>query len=311
MLILAITAFPSQLYAQKSGEPKRDAPKGKESSNQLVSQRVGTLNMDTLEYSLNLIKSDYETSLLSLKDPKMIQALSLKETDLALFMTVAVLDPTTYGNYYADRSGLLERLWANGKMSLEIKEIYTLVLYSEALSRLVVIIAGKEDNQEVLSEFVNVTKESAIGKAKSQPAKIAEARVYWSNRIVIMTSLLIKVLSPEKYQNLEDIMDDLLNRAEVIATRRDVHYQARMDLLYLNNVQSISSMLFLLAKDSGSAIGESAAAMEDRWEERIADSDFQVSEKTSLSLVSNAQLCFPLFHSIATGKYMKHGPQKF
>jgi hypothetical protein len=298
------------LYAQKAGA---NVPaQGKEQASPLLS--IGRITPNTLENGLNLIKSDYESKLSTLKNPKIIQALSLKEMDLALFMTVEVVNPETYGNYYQERGGHLERLWANTKISWEIKEIYSLALYSEALSRLVVTIAGIENNQTILSDFVEVTKASTTGKARSQPAKIAEARVYWSNRIVVITSLLIKLLSPEKAHELEDILDDLLNRAEVIATRRDVHYQARMDLLYLNNVQSQSIMLFLLAKDKDSSISQSAEAMEAAWEERIADSDFQVSEKTSLSLVSNTQLSFPLLHSIASGKFAKQqqiSPRKF
>jgi hypothetical protein len=171
----------------------------------------------------------------------------------------------------------------------------------------VVIIAEKQNNQNVLNEFVKVIGISATGKAKSKPAKIAEARVYWSNRIVVLTSLLVKLAAPDNIKELDDIIDDLLNRAEVIASRRDVHYQARMDLLYLNNTQSLSSMLFLLATDRRSPIKQEAVDMEDSWEDRIDDPDFQVSEKTSLSLVSNTQLTFPLLYWLSSAKNLERG----
>jgi hypothetical protein len=262
---------------------------------------------ETLEEGLGRVKADFEGSLAPLKDPIMIQALSLKETCLALFMTVTVLEPGMYGNYYSEKSRELERLWSSRKNSWDMKEVQELTLYSEALSRLVVIVAGRLNNQGILKEFNVVAASSATGKARSQPAKIAEARVYWSNRIVVLTSLLIRLASSDKAKALEDITDDLLNRSEVIASRRDVHYQARMDLLYLNNMQSLTSMLFLMASDSRSPVAAHAMEMESDWEQRIADPDFQVSEKTSLSLVSSTQLSFPLLNWLASSKQIGKG----
>jgi hypothetical protein len=259
-----------------------------------------------LELGLGAIKADFEKSLGTLKDPKIIQALSLRSADLALLLTLSALDPANYGAYQQERSAYLDRVWSDKKLSWEMRELRELSVYSEALSRLVVIMAGQMNDQRVLTEFVGLLGDKVTGKAKSQPAKIAEAKVYWSNRIVVHTSLLIKLIAPEKAGALEDMIDDLLNRAEVIATRRDVHYQARMDLLYLNNMQTLTGMQFLVATDKVSPISAEAATMEDSWEERIQDPDFQVSEKTSLSLVSNTQLAFPLLYWIANNKF----PQK-
>jgi hypothetical protein len=160
-------------------------------------------------------------------------------------------------------------------------------------------VAGRLNDQRVLGELLAISGSPATSKAKSRPAKNAEARVYWSNRIVVGTSLLIRLIAPEKAREVEDMTDDLLNRAEVIATRRDVHYQARMDLLYLHTAQSMAALLFLVATDEDSPIFPEAAGMEGAWEERISDTGFQVSEKTSLSLVSNTQLAFPMLHLLA------------
>jgi hypothetical protein len=74
---------------------------------------------------------------------------------------------------------------------------------------------------------------------------------------------------------------------------------ARMDLLYMNNVQSLTSMNFLLTTLPESPIFLDAQSLEDYWENNLKDPDFKVADKISLALVTNAQLTFPLAHWLA------------
>ncbi|MDR2198075.1 MAG: hypothetical protein LBR53_01185 [Deltaproteobacteria bacterium] len=312
LAVFLIYAAPP-LSAQKSGPDTAPPPSLPENAAQLPATKKPSpepaasdnLNPENLEQNLSLLKADFEKTLAPLKDPKIIQSLSLKKTDLALFMAVSILDPERYSGYYAEKEAILEKIWADKKMSWDVKEIYGLILYAESLSRLVVIISGKQNNQNVLKAFSALTAAAATGKAKSKPAKIAEARVYWSNRIVILNSLLLKLLIPESAQDLEDIMDDLLNKAEIIASRRDVHYQGRLDLLYLNNVEYLTRMQFLLAAGDRSPVTGDAEQMKGSWEKKISDPDLQVSEKTSVSLVTTAQLSFPLLYWICSVKFIE------
>ena len=93
----------------------------------------------------------------------------------------------------------------------------------------------------------------------------------------------------------------MLNRTEVISRRTDVHYQARMELLYLNNSRSLVDMLFLMAKSGGSPVASEAVVLEKAWRNHFEAGETRVSDLMSLTWVANAQITFPLAWWVAVG----------
>ena len=73
-----------------------------------------------------------------------------------------------------------------------------------------------------------------------------------------------------------------------------MHYQARLDLLYLNNVQSLTGLFFLLSTLPDSLIRDPVGSMERELEAANRDPDLKVSDKIGLTLVAASQMSFHL-----------------
>jgi hypothetical protein len=254
-----------------------------------------------LDARLSSLKEEFESSLADIQDQELIQATAWKAISLSFLAAVTSMEPERYEGYYNEmlESFTIPKSTGKKKPSVDHLIINSMRLCDEALARLVVIMADRQNTTEVLAEFQAIMAHHGVDsvKARTQPAQLAEMKVFWSNRLVALYPLVVKLIAPEKEQELLDVTEDLLNRAEIIASRRDIHYQARMDLLYLNNVQTLTSMFFLLSTQKDSSIRDVASIMEDDWELTTKDQNLKVADKISLALVATAELSFPLSFS--------------
>ncbi|MDR2460346.1 MAG: hypothetical protein LBE38_06140 [Deltaproteobacteria bacterium] len=270
-------------------------------STSLSAQAKESSDLELLDSRLSFLKEDFETSLADTSDQELVQAMAWKAISLSFLASVSSFEPERYDGYFEMMLESFEVPKTNGKKTPSVDHliINSMRLCDEALARLIVILAGRNKNTKVLAEFEAIMAHHGVdaGKARTQPAQLAEMKVFWSNRLVALYPLVIKILAPEKEEELQDVTEDLLNRAEIIASRRDIHYQARMDLLYLNNVQTLTTMFFLLSTQQGSSIRDVASIMEDNWELSSKDQNLIVADKISLALVASAELSFPLSFS--------------
>jgi hypothetical protein len=262
-----------------------------------------------LEVRLAALKDDFESSVLGEKEaPQSVrQANSWKTMSLTLAAAVSALEPERYGDRFELKQTEVEKIWKDKNLTWDHKAIYAMRFCDESLTRLTVILADRRQNNEVLTEFQSLMTLHGVDstKAIAEPAQLAETKVFWSNRLVALFPLVIKTVAVSSASELDDIVEDLLNRAEIIASRRDIHYQARMELLYLNNVQSLANMFFLLATLPESSIREAAADIKNEWELSMRDQDLMVALKVSLSLIAATQMSFNLSLWYVTGKKTK------
>jgi hypothetical protein len=256
------------------------------------------VDLASLEVRLGALKDDFEATILQSKEQSsnIQQALSWKSISLTLIAAVSALEPELYGDYFETKQGELEATWKEKNTSWDRKIIFAMKLCDEALTRLIVLLADKHKNHDVINEFKSIMSLHGVdsSKAKAEPTKLAEMKVYWSNRLVALFPLVIKIMAPRCKDDLDDILEDLLNRADIISSRRDIHYQAKMDILYLNNVQSLTNMFFLLSTLPESSIHEVATNLKNEWDLSLRDQALTVSYKSAISLISATQVSFNL-----------------
>jgi hypothetical protein len=125
-------------------------------------------------------------------------------------------------------------------------------------------------------------------------AQEAEARVVWSNRLIAIAPLLIRLQAQGQLQATEELLSHLVEKAKEIAERRDVHYQGRMELLFLHNAKGLAMTHFLLAKAAPSPLTEEAQGLEEAWREQLLAADNSLADQISLTWLTTAQLSFPL-----------------
>ncbi|MDR2353992.1 MAG: hypothetical protein LBF22_12740 [Deltaproteobacteria bacterium] len=286
-------------------EPNQDPNLGLTPQFDIESEFNNFPELRELANALNVLKAEFEKDLLDTKDPKALRAFSWKASGLALLLVVAHLNPEKYVNFYEERAQSAQEIFENKKMTWESRELFGMRLYYDALCRLVVLLAAKKNNDLVLAKFQSLVGVPIGSSPRAQTllAQEAEAAVFWSNRLVVTFPLLVELLNPSENSAVEDIVADLVNQAEVIASRRDIHLKARLDLLYQNNVSNLTKMLFLLAKSPRSPLlQEDILALEDSLEELTTVTNPELPNKISLTMVAHTMLMFPMTPWLAVGK---------
>ncbi|MDR1039845.1 MAG: hypothetical protein LBR80_06675 [Deltaproteobacteria bacterium] len=257
---------------------------------------------DALERSLDLVKSDFEQEATGSRDPRVIQAASWKAVGLAFLEALAAVDTDRWGEFRDRNTEELDAMWADPKSGWDQREIRAMRLCDDVWSRLAAVTVARNGDSDSLRELEGVMTrhEVAAARARTEPAKRAEARVFWSNRMAVVFPFLAAGVVPDSAGALGDMAEDLVNYAEIVADRRDVHYQARMELLYNNNVRSLAGMMFLALTQPGSPYLGDATALRQSWDDSMANPSYKVSDKITHSLLAAAQLSFPLAHWIGS-----------
>ncbi|MDR2387866.1 MAG: hypothetical protein LBE80_09830 [Deltaproteobacteria bacterium] len=281
----------------------------------LVGPRVRALGADqeinqvdlslALESRLNQAKLNFENQVQGLSDQRQISALALRAAAEAFLEAAALADKSNELFDPVDSLAIFEAEWAEAQSSWAAREGKALRFYFEALSRLTARLAVRAASQESFERLEDLFKAARAGQKRPRPLTVpameAEAKVFWSNRLCALATILgsLETTSDQKAQ-INDLIEDLINRSEVVARRTDIHYQAKMELLYLNNAQSLSRVLFLISMDKNSPIAPNAREMEEAWLDHLSQSDLKVSDRVTLTWVTNAQLAFPLAWWLAT-----------
>jgi hypothetical protein len=258
--------------------------------------------LDAMEQSLEDVKTAFEREASETRDPRALRAVSWKASGLAFMEALAVMEPARFGDFRDRNTEAMELLWSDMKADWGQRELKAMRLCDDVWTRMAAVLAIRAGSNSILEDLEGVmTRHEAVSdSARTEPARLAEARVFWSNRLAVLFPLQARAIAPALTSALDDITQDLVNSAEVVAERRDIHHQARMDLLYNNNARSIASMMFLvLTQESSPYLGD-ARALRQSWDDSMTNPSFKVSDKLSHSLMTAAQLSFPLAHWIAS-----------
>jgi hypothetical protein len=260
-----------------------------------------------MEGELDSIKDEFEEQLTGLSDHRQIAALAIKAGGKAWMTSAFVVNQKDNPFDLNAKFKAFDAQWDKAKGSWPIREQLALKFYYEAASRIIVPVALTAHDNEALKDLrALISSSHQHPKSKNESAQLAENKVLWSNRICALVTIMAKLKNPHQSAELDDIVEDMLNRAEIVARRTDIHYQAKMELLYLNNSQSITSMLFLLAKSEKSPIVSQAENMETAWHLYAGEMGSPVPDQMSFTWVTNTQITFPMAWWLATDTSLQH-----
>jgi hypothetical protein len=266
-----------------------------------------------LELQIDAIKHEFENQIQGVADQKQIAALALRAAGQAWMAAAAAADRNRELFDPDESLDLFGTRWDEAGNSWADRESRALRLYFEAASRLTARLALQAGDKKTADDLALLFYAARSGLRRPQPMTVqameAEAKVFWSNRLTALASIMGGLgARPSQRGELDDLVEDLLNRAEVVARRTDIHYQAKMELLYLNNAQSLTLILFLMAKADGSPIADQARDMEEAWLKHTGPDGGQVADRIGLTWVANTQLAFPLAWWLATDPSATDGP---
>jgi hypothetical protein len=254
-------------------------------------------NLTSLESRLGQLKAELEGEAAAATDQKIVTAQAIRFGALAWSAAAEALSPEAAPWEAEERRRWLEEKWADPKVPWPDREVLALRLYFEALTTVAAgFVAVREDQKWAFEELLGIIRLDP-DPGRSHDVKFnreGEAKVFWSNRLTAVMSILVRLRTKEDDPALAGITEGLSRKAAQIAGRRDVHYQGRMELLFLNNAQGLARMNFLLAQLPQSPIIGEARSLEETWQEHTAPAEVPVSDQISLTWLTAAQLSFPL-----------------
>jgi hypothetical protein len=262
----------------------------------LTGQSWAQNDQPLLEARLESLKTEMEAELERVRDQKNVSALALKYAASAWALAAeARAKPNAPFSATAKLSELTQ-IWANRTATWTSRETLGLKLYFDSLVALALGLAAEDKNSDWVYKELNSLIIATRAEPKTLPPANHEpdSRVVWSNRLAALTPILVRLKCPEKGEALIEFQNGLVNRARAIAERRDVHYQGRMELLFLNNAKAITDLNFLLAQSPLSPFMTEALTLEEEWAKERKEATNSLADQISLSWLTTAQLSIPL-----------------
>ncbi|MDR1870320.1 MAG: hypothetical protein LBS60_00070 [Deltaproteobacteria bacterium] len=249
-----------------------------------------------LEVRLESLKAAMEKDLERAKDQKNVSALALKYAANAWALAAEAQAQVTAPFSAAAKLKELNQRWANQGATWSSRETLGLQLYFDSLVALALGLAAEDKSGDwVYQELSSLIKATRSPRTPLPPANHdPDSRVVWSNRLVAVAPIVVRLKCPDKSEALLALQANLVQRAKAIAERRDVHYQGRMELLFLNNAKTITDLNFLLAQSPLSPFATEAWTLEAEWAKERQTATNSLADQISLSWLTTAQLSIPL-----------------
>jgi hypothetical protein len=190
----------------------------------------------------------------------------------------------------------LNSKWSDDSVSWTTRQTSAIKLYFESLAALCLAEAKDKGEDWAFDAIDALLRESLKGVFSHDREKDreAEARAVWSSRLAALAPILVRLRAKDNDAALSEIVTRLVEKAKKASDRKDVHYQARMELLYFNNAQAVARTHFLLASSPSSPLASEAKSLEAAWDEHLKAANNSLADQISLTWLTTAQLSFPL-----------------
>jgi hypothetical protein len=263
---------------------------------------AGAVEPDILRLEFIKLKSLFETEAKKTTEQKILASLALKTTALSWAMTATNLSGAE--NFEEPRWAVkirnFERDWEN-TANWDERELLALEFYYAAMSDVARVLASRNRHILFLEELEKLsakTAESLLNFGDKVDGGL-ERRVIISGALASVTSLAVRsVGGGAMEQPVQVVIKDMINKANGISERPDAHYRAKLSLLYANNAQGLTSLVFLLGHNAEPALNRELAAVRNAWNRHSAGG--ALPDATSLSWAAQAQASLPLAYWLAT-----------
>ncbi len=125
-----------------------------------------------------------------------------------------------------------------------------------------------------------------VSALKKKPEAALEKRVVISGALTGITAVAVKSVGGGAMEKpVQLIVKEMLYKANSISERPDIHYRAKLSLLYANNVDGLTALIFLLGHNAGPPLSNELAKVHNAWNIHVRDA----SLPDTLSLTWTAQ----------------------
>lgn len=150
------------------------------------------------------------------------------------------------------------------RQSLEERHSAALELYYQAFREVALyLVTAKQQKDLALDmQLIHRRTRDKLARLEGQPQRALEKRVVLSGALVALATVSIRSLGGNLLNpQMEGLVRDWLERTETLSRRVDLHYRARLQLLYIGNLRHLTSLVFILGRQAGPPLGRELAQL--------------------------------------------------
>lgn len=237
------------------------------------SRAAGMARAEELDEAFAGLKDRFESQARQNLAPAQLSILGLETTARAWALAAAGLteDPEARAEWRS-RAGELPpperaaggRSETGPRPGLEERHSAALELYYQAFREVVLYLVTVNQQKPLALEMrrIHQLTRAKLARLTRQPQRELEKRVVLSGALVALATVAVRslggnILGPQ----MEGLVRDWLERSEALSRRSDLHYRARLQLLYIGNLRRLTALIFVLGRQAGPPLSRELALL--------------------------------------------------
>lgn len=153
---------------------------------------------------------------------------------------------------------------AAAHQDLEARHTAALELYYQAFRELALYLVTVRPEKHLAQEMKSIHRltRDKLARLTDQPQRELEKRVILSGALVALATVAVRSLGGQILSaQMEGLVKGWLTRTEILSRRSDLHYRAKLQLLYIGNLRRLTALIFLLGRQAGPPLSRELAAL--------------------------------------------------
>ena len=256
---------------------------------------------DTLRTQYRRLKTNFENLVQQDENQTAITCLAVETAAMSWGLAMADFQiKTSRGNGWAEKVKEFENSWAVSE-EWESRHLRALEFYHEAFETLVLAWVADRQQTWLQNELNSIQFETAsqLADLDDRPDNGPEKRVILSGALASLMGVAVKSIGgATTTESVRLIMEDTVAKARAVGFRTDLHFRGRMSLLYAANLQSLTSLTFLLGRDTGPPLNRELAVIHSGLNQHGPDGG--LPRAICLTWTAQAQASVPLAYWLVT-----------
>jgi len=266
-----------------------------------VQPLIGEVPANRLRGDYQRLKHNFEEQIKTTSDPKAASCLSVETAAVSWLLAAANLAANREDSQkWLSKVAEFEKNKGDSK-NWDSRHITALEFYYESMTEIIPLLSVKAGQPFMLSELEEIMDktEEQFAALEGKPDVVPEKRVVISGALVGLMSVIVRAVGGGSMeQPVQGIMSNVVTKADHISKRPDIHYRAKLSLLYANNIQGLTALVFLLGQNAGPPLSAELAVVHGTLNQY--GSDLSLPDIMSMTWVAQAQASLPLAYWLAT-----------
>jgi hypothetical protein len=271
---------------------------------QIQAEQPGSGAVDLKTDYLRL-KTRFESQVKESEDPEALAGQALESAALAWTLAAAHVndDPEAKAEWLAQAAAVEEAARNNSAGDLESRHLAALELLYKALREVALYLVTERQQNPLARDLkkIHAKTRRQLTEHSNKPESDLEKRVILSGALINLSAVIVRSAGGENLTRTAlDIMRETAEKSDAAGRRADLHYRAKLSLLYAGNLQGLTAMVFLLGFSAGPPLSRDLAALHGTLNRYGPGTT--LSQSLSLTWTALAQASLPLAYWLATRK---------